>query len=878
MGRTRDESADDALVHGAPRLPSWLVPRPRLVAALDDGAPLTVVRAPAGGGKTVLLAEWAWTSSAAPRRAWVDVDSGRVARTALWAHVVEVLDDAGWVQPEHVLAHGVEALRETRDLPALMRRALGQLGPLVLVVDGADRLEASTASDLVALAATLPGLRVVVAVRGGDTFESPDVRLQVDVTVVPDDALALDVAETAAMLDVPPDEARAVHRATGGLPLATRVVQLARTTADLGDPTAALSRLVASLMSALDPGTQQLVRLTAAADSLTHELAAELTGDAGAGDLLDTVAERGLGTWSGGDGGAVFRYTTVVRHVVRQAMRTADPQGYAEVRRRVALWCHDHRRPLEALEAAVDADDLDLVSAVIARHWYDLMSLHAGQVRPVLSTVAVHRLRRHPFALFYLAITENADRHRRRQAAALFGLAVAAARLHRSRASAADQVRLRLVELVALRLTGQRRALLHAARALARLVAELPLADRTELRDLLPVAHAQIGLAFLYTARYDDAVAQFQLGLSAAPQPTAGLHNLACLAGTHALVGDVGRARTLVADARGRTWPEGWRDGYMGSMYRLAEACLALEDLDAERAQEHLDAFAPHVETIEHWPLVARVQAITDLVAGRPDAALERFDATRRLQAERRSTTPLRAQELDVTRSLLLVAAGQVHTALSGPAETAGDPATAVALARAQLVGGLPDKALATLARVADRPATRVRTRAEHAVLEAAVLAELGREQDAADALARAAALLEVHGLRLPLVLVRERDRRAFDRLARDHGLATASRVLSGGPFPDVVPDSAGVPLLTPRERVVLEALTRTGSASDIAGDLQVSTHTVKSQLRTLYRKLGANSRETALAAARRLGALPVGPDGDGGPVAAAEGRGDEHA
>ena len=57
-----------------PCLPSEFVPRPDLVAALDRGemCALTLVSAPPGYGKTVLLSEWAARS--ALRCAWVSLD------------------------------------------------------------------------------------------------------------------------------------------------------------------------------------------------------------------------------------------------------------------------------------------------------------------------------------------------------------------------------------------------------------------------------------------------------------------------------------------------------------------------------------------------------------------------------------------------------------------------------------------------------------------------------------------------------------------------------------------------------------------------------------------------------------------------------------
>ncbi|MGD8169596.1 response regulator transcription factor, partial [Herbiconiux sp. P16] len=61
---------------------------------------------------------------------------------------------------------------------------------------------------------------------------------------------------------------------------------------------------------------------------------------------------------------------------------------------------------------------------------------------------------------------------------------------------------------------------------------------------------------------------------------------------------------------------------------------------------------------------------------------------------------------------------------------------------------------------------------------------------------------------------------------------------------------------LTDREATVLHQLVETGSAAEIASALFVSINTVKSQLRSLYRKLGVASREEALVAAAERGLL----------------------
>jgi DNA-binding CsgD family transcriptional regulator len=61
---------------------------------------------------------------------------------------------------------------------------------------------------------------------------------------------------------------------------------------------------------------------------------------------------------------------------------------------------------------------------------------------------------------------------------------------------------------------------------------------------------------------------------------------------------------------------------------------------------------------------------------------------------------------------------------------------------------------------------------------------------------------------------------------------------------------------LTPRESAVLRLLPTTMSLREIADTLFVSRDTVKTQCRTLYRKLSASSREEAVRSAREAGLL----------------------
>ena len=60
-------------------------------------------------------------------------------------------------------------------------------------------------------------------------------------------------------------------------------------------------------------------------------------------------------------------------------------------------------------------------------------------------------------------------------------------------------------------------------------------------------------------------------------------------------------------------------------------------------------------------------------------------------------------------------------------------------------------------------------------------------------------------------------------------------------------------PPLSPRERLILRSLDEDRTLAQIAAELYVSRNTVKTQVQSVYRKLGVTRRADAVAAAHAL-------------------------
>ena len=137
-----------------PRLPADLILRPRLLRRLDEAVGMPcLVAAPAGFGKTTLLAQWARRAECG-RVAWLSFDECEAEPSVFWAAVGAALGGADSSAIDGATLAGTIALAETSSAAAL-------------ILDGYDRIAGSPAeAELWRFVSERPPLRVVVAGRG----------------------------------------------------------------------------------------------------------------------------------------------------------------------------------------------------------------------------------------------------------------------------------------------------------------------------------------------------------------------------------------------------------------------------------------------------------------------------------------------------------------------------------------------------------------------------------------------------------------------------------------------------------------------------------------------------------------------------------------
>jgi LuxR family maltose regulon positive regulatory protein len=146
------------------------------------------------------------------------------------------------------------------------------------------------------------------------------------------------------------------------------------------------------------------------------------------------------------------------------------------------------------------------------------------------------------------------------------------------------------------------------------------------------------------------------------------------------------------------------------------------------------------------------------------------------------------------------------------------------------------------------------RSRIEAELVLATTARRRGDRTEAAARFSTAVAAATAHGTRMPLALVpRAELEELVGLVGRERAPEWLSRVRATAA---VAPGGQRLIRLTRQEERLLCALSEDADEQALAVALEVSRNTVRTQLHTLYRKFGVNSRGALRAHARRQGLL----------------------
>ncbi|SFB92148.1 LuxR family transcriptional regulator, maltose regulon positive regulatory protein [Nocardioides terrae] len=839
------------------------LPRPHLLDRIARGARLTVLRAPAGFGKTVLLRQWVDRDlDGGSLLVGVRVRPGEGDPGSFWISMMEALTDRGL--PEPSTSH----LRSPQSSAARIISAAGR--PLVLYVDGFENVATPAAEGaLLDLVRHVPDLRLVVATRSHRHFGAR-VTSGLTVTELTGEDLLFSDQETAALAEVvdgapsTPPHLAALREASGGWPELTRAMleALRHAPADGAEVPGLLEQVAAEwlrdrlLPSVAEPEAMRFAAVTALPDEVNADLAGLLTADPAAAPRFEAlVAAGGLVPVGTRGAGSMYRWPAAVRRSLIDDLHRHQSEHLPELDRRLARWYADHDRPAEALAHAVSAAAWPLVVEIVDGSWRLLLDSHGRALEEALLAVPTTEI-----------LGDSSVGPARALRALVLGIddpALSAAILP---AEPDDLARLGATD-AAITALGTGMAVLSALRTPPRLPEAVVLAERLaqlaatarearpgEVADLYGSVRLEVGETYLAAGDLRRSITHLEEASrrsSGSPGRPEG-HAAARLALAHALHGDVLDASSwLQPPTAERATDDRTRLG--DRLDRgVARLLLAVDTLDlpsARRAERELRGSAvPGAR----WGHQLYARALLAVHTGTSAGVLQQIDAARR----RRSTVSESAAPLlAAVEAELLLALGQGNQAravLQG--EHRRSPSLKVARARLALLSGDATTALALTGDAGWERRACYRHRQEMLLLRAVAAHRSGEAAAATDALREAVLAARTTGAIRPFSTVPRAD---LAELAA--GLPAAVELLAEEPLagaPDVFARPITLVELTPREQVVLDRIAEGLSIRQVAVDLRVSYSTVRTQQRSLYRKLGVESQQDAVARARAAGLI----------------------
>jgi LuxR family maltose regulon positive regulatory protein len=395
-----------------------LVPRPRLADRLDEGLArgLVLVCAPAGYGKTVLLADWARRGG--HPAGWLSLDEGDNDPARFWRHAVAALDRARPGLGERVAP--LLGPPAPSSFQALVTALINELAAepdaeeTLLVLDDYHVISAQAVHESLAflLEHRPPGIWVVLASRSDPPL--PLARLRVrgqlaevrvaDLRFTPEEAAVLLQHVAAALPDA--SVAALAARTEGwaaGLQLAALSLRgqddvAGFVAAFTGSHRYILDYLAEEVLERQGEQLRTFLLETSVLERLSGALCDAVTGRAGSRALLDQVERAGLFLLPLDEVRGWWRYHRLFADLLRARLQAEQPGRVPHLHRNAAAWYEEHGLADDAIRHAMAAGEMAWAARLIEQHFDEAYSLRgeAATIQRWLSALPADLLRRRP--------------------------------------------------------------------------------------------------------------------------------------------------------------------------------------------------------------------------------------------------------------------------------------------------------------------------------------------------------------------------------------------------------------------------------------------------------------------------------------------------
>jgi LuxR family transcriptional regulator, maltose regulon positive regulatory protein len=361
------------------------VPRSRLHERLDEGArrEVTVVSAPAGFGKTTLLADWSQRSE--PPVAWVSLDErdDDPARFLLYliAAIETIHEDFG--KATRAFLGSLESREELEPvLTALSNEILELPRDFVLVLDDYHSVRSETIHDVLAflLDHWPPPMHLVIAGRTSPPLPLPRLRARGRLTELGAPDLRFTHEEAADFLgrtmglNLTAERVAALEKGTegwiAGLQLAAHALrdreeEFSSMEAIAGGARHVFDYLADEVLSRQPEDVREFLLETSVVETLSGPLCEVLTDRTDGLEMLERLERENLFLVPLDEEGRYYRYHHLFAAFLRERLQRVSPDAILELHRRAGLWYEDDGCLALAVEHTLAAKDFDRAADLI---------------------------------------------------------------------------------------------------------------------------------------------------------------------------------------------------------------------------------------------------------------------------------------------------------------------------------------------------------------------------------------------------------------------------------------------------------------------------------------------------------------------------------
>ena len=377
-----------------PRLRPFLVPRPHLIKALNQGlaGKLTLISAPAGFGKTTLVSSWIDTLQTenatlpplSTQIAWLSLDKNDHVPARFLSYIIAALQR---VDPH--IGVSARSMLQASPLPvptlltALLNDIAARPDPLVLVLDDYHVIDAQPIDEALAflLDHMPPQLHLVITTREDPNLPLARLRVRGQLTAVRASDLRFDLTEAAVFLrqtmglDLSEDNIAALEARTegwvAGLQLASISLQgRQHDAADFidaftGSHRFVLDYLVEEVLHRQSESVQRFLLQTSILDRLCGPLCDAVCLSTDGQATLEALDRANLFLIPLDDERRWYRYHHLFVEFLRQRLQQQYPNNIAEHEIRASEWYEDNGYEIEAFQHAVAANDVQRAERLV---------------------------------------------------------------------------------------------------------------------------------------------------------------------------------------------------------------------------------------------------------------------------------------------------------------------------------------------------------------------------------------------------------------------------------------------------------------------------------------------------------------------------------